>query len=109
MVPPRGPAIPVIDTPDTVKFVEGDVVTATTVRETTKLVQTPQVFNTDIIKGALTHAIQNNISVYDDSSAVDAFNIKTHVVEGDPNNIKLTWNKDVYYAESILKARGENL
>ena len=102
-------AIPVIDTPDTVKFIDGDVVTATTVRETTKLVQTPQVFNTDIIKGALTHAIKNNIAVYDDSSAVDAFNIKTHVVEGDPNNIKLTYSKDVYFAEGILKAGGESL
>ena len=39
--------------------------------------------------------------------AMDMMGVKTHVVEGDVDNIKLTTPHDIYIAEAVLKNRGE--
>jgi 2-C-methyl-D-erythritol 4-phosphate cytidylyltransferase len=70
-------------------------------------VQTPQVFDADIIKGALTKAVEKKLTLTDDCAAVDMMGIKTHVVDGDDENIKLTTPGDKIIAEAILRSRGE--
>lgn len=82
----------VVDTPD---------------RNLVALIQTPQVFNADIIKTALTKAVEKKLPVTDDCSAVEAMGIKITVVDGEPDNIKLTTKRDAYVAERILDDRGE--
>ena len=74
-------------------------------RELVALMQTPQVFMTEMIKAALTRAQQKGIRVTDDCSAVEAMGYKVTVVAGDPNNIKLTTARDLYIAEGILAER----
>lgn len=59
-------------------------------RDTAVLMQTPQVFDASIVKGALTRAVQTDIKITDDCSAVEAMGVSVFVVPGEENNIKLT-------------------
>ena len=102
-------AIPVIPVSDTVKVCEGGMVTGDVDREKLFRVQTPQVFDKDILKGALTHCIDKNITVTDDSSAVELMGFKPYTVAGDPENIKLTTPFDILVGEAILRSGGETL
>ena len=99
-------AVPAIPSTDTLKcsydgFIDGDIDRSTVFR-----VQTPQIFDADLIKGALTHVIGKNLPVTDDSSAVEYTGIRTRLTEGDINNIKLTTPEDIAAAESVLRERG---
>jgi 2-C-methyl-D-erythritol 4-phosphate cytidylyltransferase len=101
-------AVPVVPSADTLKQVdENGVITGTVDRQQIFRVQTPQVFDADIIKGALTKAVEKKLTLTDDCAAVDMMSIKTHVVDGDNENIKLTTPGDKIIAEAILRSRGE--
>ena len=101
-------AVPVIPSTDTLKLVdENGVIVGTPDRSRIFRVQTPQVFHADMIKGALTKAAKDNLPITDDCSAMDMMGVKTHVVEGDADNIKLTTPNDIVVAEAIIKNRGE--
>jgi 2-C-methyl-D-erythritol 4-phosphate cytidylyltransferase len=101
-------AVPVVPSADTLKQVdESGVITGTVDRQHIFRVQTPQVFDADIIKGALTKAVEKKLTLTDDCAAVDMMGIKTHVVDGDDENIKLTTPGDKIIAEAILRSRGE--
>lgn len=101
-------AVPAVRCVDTMKQVDGNgVITGAVDRDSVVRVQTPQVFDADVIKGALTKAVEKNLPLTDDCSAMDMMGVKTHVVEGDTGNIKLTEPADMIVAEAILKSRGE--
>ena len=101
-------AVPAVRCVDTMKQVDGNgVITGAVDRDCVGRVQTPQVFDADVIKGALTKAVEKNLPLTDDCSAMDMMGVKTHVVEGDAGNIKLTEPLDMILAEAILKNRGE--
>ena len=99
-------AVPVIPSTDTLKAVDGKgFVIGTVDRSTTFRVQTPQVFRADFIKGALTRAMEKNLPLTDDCSAIEMMGVRTMTVPGDEDNIKLTTPRDMILAEAILKAR----
>lgn len=99
-------AVPVIPSTDTLKVVdEKGYVAGTVDRATTYRVQTPQIFKTDFIKGALTKAMEKNLPLTDDCSAMEMMGVKIMTVPGDEDNIKLTTPRDMILAEAILKAR----
>ena len=101
-------AAPAIPSTDTLKAVdENGFVTGTVDRASTLRVQTPQVFSADVIKGALSKAVKDGLTLTDDCSAVEIMGIRTKLVEGDAENIKLTTPDDVMIAAAILKRRGE--
>lgn len=101
-------AVPVIFSTDTLKAIdENGVVTGPIDRDRTARVQTPQVFDADLIKGALSKAVSDGLTLTDDCSAVEIMGVKTHTVPGDEDNIKLTTPRDVLIAELILKNRGD--
>ena len=101
-------AVPAIPSTDTLKEVdENGVVVSTPDRSRIFRVQTPQIFHADMIKGALTKAASDNLPITDDCSAMDMMGVKTHIVDGDLDNIKLTTPNDIVVAEAILKNRGE--
>ena len=100
-------AVPAIPSVDTLKNVEDERVIATLDRECIMRVQTPQVFDADLIKGALTVAAAKALPITDDCSAIELMGVKVKAVEGDPNNIKLTTPNDVMLAEAILRDRGD--
>lgn len=101
-------AVPVLPSTDTLKRVDSrGVIVEGVDRASVFRVQTPQVFDADIIKGALTKAVEKRLPITDDCSAVDMMGFSTYTVEGDAGNIKLTLPEDMVLAEAILKSRGE--
>lgn len=63
-------AIPVVPSRDTIKIVSNSFVSETPYRSSA-CAQTPQVFVPELIKGALTNALQNDLEAFDDASAVE--------------------------------------
>ena len=102
-------AVPVIASTDTLRLSEDGFSAGTLDRDAVVRIQTPQVFDADLIKGALSFVIDKNIQVTDDASAMEAIGFKTRFVEGDSGNIKLTRPEDRFFAEAILKSRGEQI
>lgn len=100
-------AAPAVYATDTVRIVNTKgVAVSTPDRDTVALIQTPQVFDADLIRNALTKAVKNDLRITDDCSAVEAMGAKVTVVAGEQTNIKLTSEADVYIAEKILADRG---
>lgn len=103
-------AVPALPCTDTIKTVdENGVVTGSVDRASAVRIQTPQVFEASLIKGALTKTVKSGAELTDDSSAIACMGVKTYTVMGDENNIKLTTPNDVLLAAAILKDRGEYL
>ena len=101
-------AVPVISSTDTLKAVDDKgFVVATVDRAHTVRVQTPQVFDADLIKGALTKAASDGQAITDDCSAIERMGVKAITVQGDVNNIKLTTPDDMLLATAVLKDRGD--
>ena len=98
-----GAAAPGIPVKDTVKVVEGGIVSSTPDRNTLKAIQTPQVFDFDLLKGALKKAFQDGIAITDDCSAVEHIGFKVRIVEGDERNIKVTTPTDLKIAQLFLE------
>ena len=101
------PAVPVTDT---VKVAdETGLVTATPERSTLYAVQTPQVFQTDLLKGALQAAVRDGVSVTDDCAAVERLGKQVYLTQGSRENIKITTPIDIAIAEAILRQRGQGI
>ena len=66
-------------------------------------VQTPQVFQTDLIRGALERALEEGAALTDDCSAVERLGIGVALTEGDYRNLKLTTPEDLAAAEAFLE------
>ena len=98
-----GAAAPAIPVKDTIKTVEGGLVVNTPERAKLRAVQTPQVFDIDLLKGALLKAYQDGAEVTDDCSAVERLGMKVKIVEGDEKNLKVTTPMDLKIAEMLLE------
>jgi len=98
-----GAAAPAVPVKDTVKVVEGGIVSSTPGRSTLKAIQTPQVFDFDLLKGALQKAFEDGAAITDDCSAVELLGYKVKIVEGDERNIKVTTPLDLKIAEMLLE------
>ena len=96
-------AAPAIPVKDTIKVVEGLVVVNTPDRATLFAVQTPQVFDFDLLRGALKNAEKTGAQVTDDCSAVELMGMKVKIVEGDERNLKVTTPMDLKIAEMLLE------
>jgi 2-C-methyl-D-erythritol 2,4-cyclodiphosphate synthase/2-C-methyl-D-erythritol 4-phosphate cytidylyltransferase len=97
----EGAVIPVIPISDTVKRISSDAVIETLDRSGLVRVQTPELFSFHLIMEAFEWLKRNPIEVTDDASLVERLGKRVKVVEGDPNNIKITT-----LAEVILRAEG---
>ena len=93
---------------DTIKTVRPDGTVAETLdRSVLRAVQTPQIFQRDLLKAALQAAIEGSIPVTDDCSAVERMGKRVYLVEGDEENLKITTPMDLILAEAILRDREE--
>ena len=99
-----GAAAPAIPVKDTIKVVAGGVVTGTPERKTLQAVQTPQVFDLDLLKGALKKAFADGAEITDDCSAVERMGMSVKIVEGDEWNIKVTTPMDLAIAKLLLES-----
>lgn len=98
-----GAAAPAVPVKDTIKVVQGGLVTATPDRSALQAVQTPQVFDVDLLRGALKKAREDGAAVTDDCSAVERLSMSVKIVEGDERNIKVTTPMDLKIAEMLLE------
>ena len=98
-----GAAAPAIPVKDTIKVVKGGMVLATPDRSTLQAVQTPQIFDVDLLRGALKYAEKTGAAVTDDCSAVELMGMNVKIVEGDERNIKVTTPMDLKIAEMLLE------
>ena len=98
-----GAAAPAIPVKDTIKVVKGGRVLATPDRASLQAVQTPQIFDFDLLRGALKHAEKTGAAVTDDCSAVELMGMNVKIVEGDERNIKVTTPMDLKIAEMLLE------
>ena len=98
-----GAAAPAIPVKDTIKVVRGGIVAATPDRSALRAVQTPQVFDIDLLTGALARAKQDGAAITDDCSAVERLGMSVKIVEGDERNIKVTTPMDLKIAEMLLE------
>ena len=98
-----GAAAPAIPVKDTIKVVTGGVVKNTPQRKTLQAVQTPQVFDMDLLCGALKKAKADGAEITDDCSAVELMGMSVKIVEGDERNIKVTTPLDLTIAKLLLE------
>ncbi|MBQ3724255.1 MAG: 2-C-methyl-D-erythritol 4-phosphate cytidylyltransferase [Oscillospiraceae bacterium] len=101
------PALPVTDT---IKVAddEGKVV-STPDRDTLYAVQTPQVFQANILRAALQSALNDGVTATDDCAAVERLGKEVYLTPGDPENIKITTPFDLIIGEAILTRGGDSL
>lgn len=84
--------IPVINITDTIKVIKDNKVVKTLNRDEIKIVQTPQAFKTSLIKKA--HEMASN-TYFDDASLIEeVLNETVYVIDGERDNIKLTYKED---------------
>ena len=97
------PALPVTDT---VKVADtAGLVQSTPDRRTLFAVQTPQVFQANILKAALQSAIEAGAELTDDCSAVERLGKEVYLAPGWRENIKITTASDLTLAEALLRER----
>lgn len=103
-----GAAAPAIAVKDTIKTVNGEeAVTGTPDRSVLRAVQTPQVFDADLLKAALQSALEHEVPITDDCSAVEQLGKTVFLIPGSEENLKITTAIDLIVAEAILRAREE--
>jgi 2-C-methyl-D-erythritol 4-phosphate cytidylyltransferase/2-C-methyl-D-erythritol 2,4-cyclodiphosphate synthase len=104
----HGAAVPGLPPADTIKQVERSQsrtvsggfseketrVQTTLDRSILVAVQTPQVFRKDILVSAHLRAVEDGFSGTDDSQLVERLGVEVAVVDGEPENIKLTYPAD---------------
>ena len=95
-----GNAIPVADIHESIRLVT-DSENKAVPRSHYKLVQTPQVFRSDLLLNA--YQQQYNPDFTDDASVVEKKGISINTVKGNPENIKITTKKDLAVAETLLR------
>ena len=98
-------ATPAVAVSSTIKRAVRGAVTETLDRVELFEIQTPQVFDADLIKAALTNACDKFPDITDDCSAVELIGATVYITEGSRDNIKLTTVNDVPIAEAILTKR----
>lgn len=103
-----GAAAPAVPVKDTIKRAVGHVVESTPDRSELFAVQTPQVFDADLIRGALARALEEGAELTDDCSAVERMGMKVSLTEGDYMNLKVTTPEDMVLAEALLDWRERN-
>ena len=82
------------------KRVTGDLVAETLARRELVLVQTPQAFRAEVLRGA--HASGADLS--DDAALVEAAGGRVVVVPGEPGNLKVTGPLDLHVAAALMTA-----
>ena len=98
-------ALPAVPVRDTIKVASDGVVEDTPDRAHLWAAQTPQCFQADLIRAALTDAAENAPEVTDDCLAVERIGGKIYISRGSEENIKITTPLDLELARALLAGR----
>ena len=102
MAEKTGGAIPVVDMDESVRMIEAKKASVHMDRSLLKRVQTPQVFQSELIKEAYQKA--NHSDFTDDASVYEAHVGKISLVEGNNQNIKITTPTDMKLAALLIQS-----
>ncbi len=95
-----GAAIPVIDLVDSIRQIN-EKSSFSVDRNAYKLVQTPQIFDSSLLKKAYKQTYSPSFT--DDASVVESLGSIVHLVEGNRENIKITTAFDLEFASLLIK------
>jgi 2-C-methyl-D-erythritol 4-phosphate cytidylyltransferase len=95
-------ALPVADTVKRSHPLPQMTVQQTITRDCLWLAQTPQMFRAGLLEKALLSAIARNVSITDESSALEAAGHAPLLVQGSALNAKVTWPEDFDWVQSWL-------
>ncbi len=98
----KGNAIVAVKCRDSVRQIKRDT-SSSLKRDEIFLVQTPQTFQYAQLKAAYLQAYKDTFT--DDASVVESAGCDIHLIEGDHQNIKITFPEDIAIAELLLKNR----
>lgn len=90
---------------DTLKEVEGERIQTTVDRHRIWRALTPQMFRYRLLYDAMQAAATAQVKVTDEAQAVEWAGFKPKIVEGSPDNIKITRSEDLPLAEFLLERR----
>jgi 2-C-methyl-D-erythritol 4-phosphate cytidylyltransferase len=91
---------------DTIHVVEEGVVVGSPTRASLVAAQTPQCFRLGVVRRALDAAIRDFLPPTDEVSAVSRLGYRVVVIDGEPDNIKVTRREDLERAERLLAREG---
>jgi 2-C-methyl-D-erythritol 4-phosphate cytidylyltransferase len=94
-----GNAIPVVNPSDSVRYLDGDSNRYMN-RLNVMQVQTPQVFDIDLIRRA--YRQEYDTSFTDDATVVEKTGVSIHLVEGNRENVKITNPEDLLIAQTLM-------
>ena len=97
----NGAAAPAVPVKDTIKSAHNCIVEQTLDRSALYAIQTPQVFDGDLIRAALQKALDDGAELTDDCAAVERLGMKVVLTAGDERNIKLTTPVDLLIGEAL--------
>lgn len=92
-----------LPSPDTLKHVDGRTITATIDRSHIWRALTPQMCRYGALKNALETAAAQGLVVTDEASALELQGLQPKIVEGRPDNIKITRPEDLPLAKFYLE------
>ncbi|MGG0790513.1 MULTISPECIES: 2-C-methyl-D-erythritol 4-phosphate cytidylyltransferase [Bacillaceae] len=98
----HGGAVIAVPVKDTIKKASNNKVVETVERSSLWAVQTPQAFRVSILKSAYEQAEAEAFLGTDDASLLERINEQVVIIEGNYDNIKITTQEDLYFAEAIL-------
>ncbi|CAH0301492.1 2-C-methyl-D-erythritol 4-phosphate cytidylyltransferase [Peribacillus sp. Bi96] len=98
----HGGAVIAVPVKDTIKKATDKKVLETVERSSLWAIQTPQAFRLSILKRAYEMAEAEAFLGTDDASLLERINEQVVIIEGNYDNIKITTQEDLYFAEAIL-------
>lgn len=105
MADQKGNASPSFPITESIRKVEGENNNSVN-RDDYYIIQTPQCFNSNILKKAFLQDFSPNFT--DDASVIEAMGEKINLVEGNRENIKITTPQDLIIAEALMNAKPQS-
>lgn len=99
----KGNAVVAVPSKDSVRLQNPNGTSQSLNRTGVFLVQTPQTFQSKIIKKAYDQAYNEHFT--DDASVVESSGVQINLLRGDPDNFKITFLTDLRLAEMILNEK----
>ena len=99
----KGNAVVAVPSKDSVRLQTSTGISKSLNRSDVFLVQTPQTFQSKLIKKAYEQPYNEHFT--DDASVVESAGEKINLLTGDPDNIKITFPTDLRFAEMILNEK----
>lgn len=101
-----GAAVPAVRPKETIKVSDGDsFVAGTLLRDTLRVVQTPQGFEASLLYEAFQQALRDNVYATDEAALVERIGKKVRLIEGDYRNVKMTTPEDLRIMELMVAER----